>query len=91
MTGETHALAAERRGDMLHFKASFGPAGSKIYVVDPQGTAAAPARRPALFAVAGHRARRRAGGVHWPGLPLQPHRSYILTLDQCRYRLNDGE
>ena len=92
LTGEIHALAAEQRGGKLRFKASFGPAGSKIYVVDPQGAALPPEPEDPRFSRLDATGR---GGeqADYIGPACLFHRTdpNILTLDQCRYRMKDGE
>jgi hypothetical protein len=92
LTGEIHALAAERDGGRLRFKASFSPAGSKIYVVDPQGEALAPQPADSRFSRLTATGREGENAVYiGPSCSFQRTDPNILTLDKCRYRMEDGE
>jgi len=92
LTGEVHALAAERRDGMLRFKASFGPAGSKIFVIDPQGEALPLQPADSRFSRLAATGRGGEQAVYvGPACPFHRTDPNILTLDKCRYRMGDGE
>ncbi|MBC7256341.1 MAG: hypothetical protein H5T66_09610, partial [Chloroflexi bacterium] len=90
LTGAMRGVPAIERDGKLCFQAQIGPAGSKLYVVDPTGQPepgeAFP--RPPFF---------RAGRVYRDASFIGPTCSFtrtdpnVLTLDMCRYRLRDGD
>ena len=91
LSGEIRALAAERGSGMLRFKASFGPAGSKIYVVDPQGEALAPEPADPRFSRLTATGRGGEEAVYiGPACRFQRTDPNILTLDKCRFRMGEG-
>lgn len=92
LNGEIRALPAERRGGRLCFKASIGPAGSKIYVVDPQGKAVPPEPEDPRFSRLTATGRDSEQAVYiGPACPFHRTDPNILTLDKCRYCMGDGE
>ena len=89
LSGEIRAIAAAERGETLSFAASLGPAGSKLYLVDPAGEPVRPqvetSPRFSRLAATG-RGNERAVYI---GPACHFHRTdpNVLTLDKCRYRL----
>ena len=90
LTGEMKGIPAEERDGKLCFQAEFAPAGSRLYVVDPDG---APVEMPAGAPAASRLPSRRGGP---PASFIGPVCAFtrtdpnVLTLDMCRYRLGDG-
>jgi hypothetical protein len=92
LTGAIHSLAAAVRDGMLHFQASFGPAGSKIYVVDPQGEALSPEAADARFSRLAATGRGGENAVYiGPSCRFRRTDPNILTLDTCRYRMGNDD
>ena len=91
LSGSIRAVAAEEGDGKVRFTASFGPAGSRLYVVDPEGQPlAAPPERTALGG-----GRPFGGPGEWasyigPICPFTRTDPNVLTLDVCRYRLQGG-
>lgn len=90
LTGAMTPIAARQSDGQAVFEASFGPAGSRIYVIDPEGeplVAAAMGDRPE------YRAFRRIEGAQFIGPSCAFARTdpNILTLDMCRYQLDGGD
>jgi len=90
MTGETHGLPAREEQGKLCFSANLGPAGSRIYVVDPQAPAVAGKTELEPMDL---RALRRIADASLVGpvCPFTRTDPNLLTLDMCQYRLGDGE
>ncbi len=87
LTGATRALPAEQRGSQVCFSASIGPAGSRLYVVDPAGQPAPlPAAQRFSRLAASGRAESRAVYLG-PACAFSRTDPNLLTLDMCRYRL----
>ncbi len=90
LTGEMKGIPASSRGGKLCFRAHFAPAGSRLYVVDPQGTPerVAPKLEPARVHVL-----RRAKNASFVGPACTFSRTdpNVLTLDMCQHRMGDGE
>jgi hypothetical protein len=90
LTGEVVGVPAVAQDGRLCFQATVGPAGSRLYVVDPEGQPAAgdPFVAPAFF-----RAGRRVEKAHFIGPECAFTRTdpNLLTLDMCSYRLRDGD
>jgi hypothetical protein len=86
LTGAVHPVQAVLKDGKLHFRADFGPAGSRIYVYDrtrrPEttGLPAEPSK-----AYLWHDVFEDAIG---PVLPFTRTDPNVLTLDMCRCRLN---
>ena len=90
LTGEITAVPAERIDGKFSFRASFGPAGSRLYVVDPEGEPVSAEPTPEQDAF---RASRRARNSSFIGPVTAFTRTdpNALTLDMCQYRWTDGE
>lgn len=90
LTGRIVGRPAHARDGRLCFQAHLGPAGSRLYVIDPEGQPEQgdPFPAPAFF-----RAGRRVEGAQFIGPECAFTRTdpNILTLDMCSYRLRDGE
>ena len=90
LTGEMCAVPAVENEGRLCFTAHFGPAGSRLYVIDPEGAAvSAPATpRPAVTSPP-----RRASNATFLGPMCAFSRTdpNLLTLDMCQYRIADAE
>ncbi len=87
LTGKTCPIDAELRNGRLCFQAVFGPAGSRVYWVDPS-------QPPAAGAEADPFPQKAQSGkqVSYLGPVCEFTRTdpNILTLDKCAYRLQDG-
>jgi hypothetical protein len=92
LSGAIHAIPAYEHGETLSFNASFGPAGSKLYIIDP---AAEPLRLQAEDARFSRLAATGRGIEHavyiGPACRFQRTDPNLLTLDRCCYRLNEDE
>jgi hypothetical protein len=89
LTGAIRGIPAVKKDGRLHFNAGFGPAGSRLYVVDPRGT---PARENQLDFRAGSWKEHPGETVRYigPSTPFTRSDPNLLTLDVCQYRLGDG-
>ncbi len=90
LTGETCALPAEEKDGMLRFHTYFGPAGSRLFVVDPQGQ---PARAAEGSFLQEETWRSRPGeSVRFIGPAVEFSRTdpNVLTLDTCQWRMEGG-
>ncbi len=89
LTGRVKGLPACAEEGQLSFQARIGPAGSKLYVLDPAGqpVAGEAFAQPDFF-----RAGRRVEKAQFIGPLCAFSRAdpNILTLDKCTYRLRDG-
>ncbi|MDI7276732.1 MAG: hypothetical protein QME94_12200, partial [Anaerolineae bacterium] len=90
LTGEMKGLPAVEKDGRLLFQASFGPAGSRLFVVDPDGQ---PVRQEARKAAAARIPYLRGGLASFigPVCPFTRTDPNVLTLDMCQYRLREGE
>jgi hypothetical protein len=89
LTGEVRGVAARERDDKLCFSARIGPAGSRLYIVDPQGAAETNAPADATESLRDLRGVRGASFVG-PVCAFTRTDPNVLTLDMCRYRMGDG-
>ena len=92
LSGAIQPVAAEEKAGKLSFTAHFGPAGSKLYLVDPQSKplpAVARAERFSREAATG-RGKERAVYIG-PACAFTRTDPNVLTLDKCRYRLGDDD
>lgn len=91
LTGQVCALAAEQRDGKFKFDTYFGPAGSRLYIVDPTAD-------PEIQTVKnGFQQFESAGQTPWgagsqddfvgPAAPFTRTDPNILTLDMCQYRM----
>lgn len=89
VTGAVHAIPAVVRDGRLCFGATFAPAGSRLYVVDPEGQ---PASGAAYAEPIDYRVARRAQNATFIGPTCSFTRTdpNILTLDMCSYRFGRG-
>jgi len=90
LTGEVKGLPALEEDGKLCFGAHFGPAGSRLYVVDPGGTpqpVPTKARPSAIWAL---RPVTNASFIG-PTCAFTRTDPNVLTLDMCQYRMGDGE
>ena len=90
LTGKVTPLPAEARDGQLRFYASIGPAGSLIYVIDPQ---AAPVEGDVERVMPVFRVSRRVDNAQFLGPECEFVRTdpNVLTLDMCSYSLDDGD
>ncbi|MBI5304720.1 MAG: hypothetical protein HY868_21480 [Chloroflexi bacterium] len=88
LTGETRGVPATARDGSIHFSAAFPPAGSRLYVVDPDG-----APEPV-------RSEIKSWDIHGstpPSSYIGPACAFtrtdpnVLTLDMCQYRAGRGD
>jgi hypothetical protein len=89
LTGETNEIAVEARAAGMSFEASFGPAGSKLYIVRKNATPklkdrSAPERHR------DYHEPRTLHGALGPVCAFTRTEPNALTLDTCRYRMNGG-
>jgi hypothetical protein len=82
LTGEIKAIPVQVLDDALRFEADFGAAGSRLYVLDPTLEPVTLRAEPK---------RRRAISYIGPVCRFQRTDPNVLTLDVCRYRLDDSE
>jgi len=89
LTGEVHGVSALEKDGRLHFAATFGPAGSRLYVVDPQGK---PEGGKVFTQAAELRSARTILGASFIGPTCAFTRTdpNVLTLDMCQYRMDQG-
>ncbi len=91
LTGEVTELAGRAADDgKTQFAAHFGPAGSRLYVIDPAGTLTpGPAKRDPVH----RRLLRNALNSQFIGPSCAFTRTdpNILTLDKCQYRMGEGD
>lgn len=86
LTGEVHQVESWLCEGKLRFRASFEPAGSKLYMINE--TAAPAAQAPAPVPVAfNDNDLYAAFGPRFRFTRSMPN---VLTLDQCRYRMQGG-
>ena len=90
LTGEMRPVPAVEKDGRLHFQTTFGPAGSRLYVVDPEGEPVPPERPKAAGSAIPYHLRARASFIG-PVCPFTRTDPNVLTLDMCQYRLRDGE
>jgi hypothetical protein len=91
LAGEMRGIPAEERAGRLHFAAEIGPAGSRLYLVDPEGEPVAAQVSPARVGVRpGRRWPSRAQYIG-PLCAFTRTDPNVLTLDVCRYRLRDDD
>lgn len=92
LSGKISALPVEERNGKLHFKTSFGPAGSRLFVVDPHGKPLRPEPVEARFSRVAATGRSSDHAI-FIGPACAFHRTdpNVLTLDKCRYRLNNDD
>jgi hypothetical protein len=90
LTGETRGIPAEETDGALSFETHFGPAGSRLYVVDPEGerTESAEEAKERSF-----RQMRRVTDAYLIGPECTFTRTdpNLLTLDMCQYRVENRE
>ncbi len=82
LTGEVRPVKVEARGGMVRFEASFGPAGSRLYVLDHNA-------RPAEDGRATPAGARRLAGFIGPACRFTRTDPNALTLDVCAYRVEN--
>ncbi len=91
LTGEIHELAGQAGDDgRVRFASRFGPAGSRLFVIDPAGELRpGPAKRDPVH----RRLLRNALNSQFIGPSCAFTRTdpNILTLDMCQYRLGEDE
>ena len=90
LTGEMCGHPAVARDGKLGFRACLGPAGSRLYVIDPQGQAEPGEAYPPAAAFRGFRQTTDASFIG-PTCAFTRTDPNVLTLDMCRYRLGEGE
>jgi hypothetical protein len=89
LSGEVEAVPVDVLHDSVRFEADFGPAGSRMYVMDK---AQSPVVREGAVAMrAGRRSPRRYAFSAFVGPVCDFQRTdpNVLTLDTCRYRMED--
>jgi hypothetical protein len=90
ITGETYGLPARKEQGKLCFSANLGPAGSRIYVIDPSADAVA--GETGLEPMDLRVSRRVAdASLVGPVCPFSRTDPNLLTLDMCQYQMGDGE
>jgi hypothetical protein len=89
LTGEMRGVPAQERDGKLHFPAEFGPAGSRLYVIDPQGAPAALLPQP-VASETFRLSRGIAGSFIGPACAFTRTDPNVLTLDMCQYRMSEG-
>lgn len=91
LTGEIKELAGLATSDgKVRFAANLGPAGSRLYVIDPAGQfKPGPAKRDPIH----RRLLRSAPNSQFIGPSCAFTRTdpNVLTLDMCQYKLGDGD
>jgi len=90
LTGETRGVSALQEGGTLHFAATFGPAGSRLYVVDPRGKPEGGRPLVTIFDLRAARTVVGAVGFIGPACAFTRTDPNVLTLDVCEYRLGRG-
>jgi hypothetical protein len=90
LTGEIRPVPVTVRGGTVRFEADFGPAGSRMYVLD---TSAAPEMATGIAPWTGTRRHNRFSNASYIGPVCKFRRTEpnVLTLDTCRYRMENGE
>lgn len=92
LSGQIKSLPAAAVGNKLCFSAHFGPAGSKLYVVDPHSAPLPAAVDSGRFDYRINTGRGPENAVFiGPDCPFTRTDPNVLTLDTCRIRLNGGE
>ena len=87
LTGETRGVPAIQRDGALHFSAEFPPAGSRLYVVDPDGTPEPIHSQTKSWDIRGNTSPSSFIGPVCTFTRTDPN---VLTLDMCQYRFGDG-
>ena len=82
LTGDMRPIPAAQIAGRRCFRAQFGPAGSRLYVIDARGEPVPPGARRAAG-----RSRSSFVGPRCAFTRTDPN---VLTLDVCRYRLGQG-
>jgi hypothetical protein len=90
LTGQVTPLPAQAVDGLLHFYTQIGPAGSLMYVIDPAGE---PVCGRVAQDIPVFRVSRRVdkGQFFGPECTFRRTDPNILTLDKCRYSLNDDD
>jgi hypothetical protein len=90
LTGEIRGVPAEEVDGRLSIETHFGPAGSRLYVVDPEGEGATPAEEAKERSF---RQMRRVTDAYLLGPECTFTRTdpNLLTLDMCRYRMEGDD
>ncbi|MEN6478984.1 MAG: glycosyl hydrolase [Anaerolineales bacterium] len=90
LTGKATPVPADVLDGQVRFFANIGPAGSLLYVIDPQGepVAGAVERIAPVFRVSRHVTRAQFIG---PECTLKRTDPNVLTLDRCCYTVGDRE
>ncbi|HEY9076570.1 MAG TPA: glycosyl hydrolase [Anaerolineaceae bacterium] len=91
LTGEIQPVYAQEKAGKLVFSTYFAPAGSRIFVVDPLGKPAAPGTPTFLQEERWKTDRTMAPAFIGPVCKFTRTDPNVLTLDMCKYRLNNGE
>ncbi|MFO7916997.1 MAG: glycosyl hydrolase [Anaerolineae bacterium] len=89
LTGEMEGIPAKEVDGMLSFDAHFGPSGSRLYVVDPEGESAEVAEEKEKS----FRQMRRVTDAYLIGPECAFARTdpNLLTLDMCQYRMEEDD
>ncbi len=90
LTGETTAVSAAVKDGRVTFTSNFGPAGSRIFVVNAGLDAVSPQVK-AIEEVSPYRHGVKNGTYVGPSCAFARTDPNVLTLDMCRYRLAKGE
>ena len=90
LTGEIRGIPAVETDGRLLFGATFGPAGSRLYVVDPDGE---PVEGEASLPTRDIRVGRRVQRATFIGPVCTFTRTdpNVLTLDMCQYRMGETD
>ena len=90
LSGDIEAVPAQAHDGKLHFSLEIGPAGSRLYLVDPAGE---PKCVPDIAAKGPLRAYRRKENAAFIGPVTGFSRTdpNALTLDRCQWRWRGGE
>ena len=89
LTGEMRSVPAQEHDGKLRFSAEFGPAGSRLYVIDPQG---APEPVPLLPVESEtfRLSRETLGSFIGPACAFTRTDPNVLTLDMCQYQMGES-
>lgn len=89
LTGERRTVEAEKNDNgYLRFQAQFGPAGSRLYVINRDSVSASSVQQPLLSGTSER--EERIAAVLGPVFAFRRTMPNVLTLDCCTYSLAGG-
>jgi hypothetical protein len=91
LTGKITPVPVDTMNKALRFEAHFGPSDSALYVIDRTVNAGIIEHPPALRGIFQNRGLYPCKGFIGPVCDFQRTDPNVLTLDKCRYRIQDSD